>query len=379
MKVYFSKRVSLDEKEFRDSVWKTFAKALDIKQDLIFDFKNVDYMASTVVPKLCCLGEIAKNNGIKIQIIVEYKLCTYLAGLNFWHIAYANHLFIFERRYLDITFDKKVTNALFCIEKDKLKEKYKDVFEFASWAREKDKYKYWVRAELTGINNSVSNAYYTNEGIPDICKAVMKTVSAFIGYSECTSQDTILEPIVELVHNAVWHSEGRCYFLVQTSTYKGTHKEDDGRVGIDISVSDTGRGLYESLINKDPDEFRTQYFRKDDFLKMRDKNQQDYCSIIEALYFRRQSGTRGLYDIIMDLVREPEDYFREIHLINRNVAFNMEEGLKRKNNSQISQTNDMSNLINKGIKYIDENKENYFCRMQDIGFSFCVDISITIP
>lgn len=375
-KLSFDRPISINEKVFRDDVWNSFNKALALKQDLVLDFRNVKFIVSTVITKLCCLGEIAKKIGIDIRIIPSNKLALYLAEMNFWHIASMNGIFSFEERYLDFTFlNKKVTNALFCIEKEALERKYLRTFEFAEWVDERTKCKCWVRAELIGINNTVENGFYTVENIPEQCKAVLKTVSGFVGYSQYTSEDKILGPIIELVHNAVWHSHGKCYFFVQTSTYRGDYE----RIGIDISVADTGCGLYRSLASKVSDDGDLRYFNKDDFINITDKTMQNYCSIVEALFFREQSETRGLYDIITDLAKEPRNYFCELHLINGNIAFDITEGQKKDKDGNICEMHDISSFVSEGIEGIIKKPEDYFIPISDIGFSLCVDMGITIP
>lgn len=375
-KLSFDKPININEKVFRNKVWNAFRKALLTKQDLVLDFQNVKFIVSTVITKLCCLGEIAKNLGIDVRIIPSNKLAIYLAEMNFWHIASMNGIFSFDERYLDFSYlNKKVTNALFCIEKEALERKYVKTFEFTKWANERTKCKSWVRAELTGVNNAVDNRFYTVENIPEHCKAVLRTVSGFVGYSQYTSEDKILGPIIELVHNAVWHSHGKCYFFVQTSTYRG----DSERIGIDISVADTGCGLYKSLANKGSDDGSLRYFNKDDFMKITDKTMQNYCSIVEALFFREQSETRGLYDIITDLANEPRNYFCELHLINGNIAFDLAEGQKKDKYGNIHEWYDISSFLSKGIEDIIKKQEDYFIPMSDIGFSFCIDMGITIP
>lgn len=370
----FGEIVNINEQVFRDKVWRSFYKALVRKMDLILDFRNVKFISSTVVTKLCCLGEIAKRERLDIKIIPSARLAVYLAEMDFWHIAVANEIFSFDERYLSITnSNKKVTNALFCIEKEKLKCKYINTFQFAGGVKEHTKYKYWVTAELTGVSNTVDNAYYTTENIPECCKAVLKTVSNFVGYSQYTSEDKILSPIIELVHNAVWHSYGKCYFLVQTSTYNSE------RIGIDISVADTGCGLYRSLADKDEKDGKFRLFKKSDFLKLTDKVEQNYCSIAEALFFREQSETRGLYHIVSDLANEPRNYFCRLQLINGNVAINLAEGQYKGRNGEKYEMSDISRLVNQGMDFIIKKQQDSFIRMLDIGFSVCIDMGITIP
>lgn len=370
----FEKTVNINEQVFRDKVWESFYKALSNRKDFILDFQNVKFISSTVVTKLCCLGEIAKREGFDVKIIPSAKLAIYLAEMDFWHVAVANEIFSFDKRYLDITNpNKKVTNALFCVEKEQLKSKYINTFEFADWADECTKCKYWVKAELTGVSNTVNNGYYTTKNIPECCKAVLKTVSGFVGYSQYTSEDKILSPIIELVHNAVWHSHGKCYFLVQTSTYGST------RIGIDISVADTGCGLYKSLANKEGNNDRLRLLGRSDFLKLTHKTEQNYRSIAEALFFREQSETRGLYDIITDLATEPRNYFCRLQLINGNVMLNLSEGQNQDRNGKLYEVHDISRLVNQGIDYIIKKKQESFITMSDIGFSLCIDMSIIIP
>ena len=372
--ITFERPVSIDERIFRNKIWTNFEDAIKKKEDLLFDFQNVTFIESTVVTKICCLGEIAKRESINIEIIPSVKLALYLAEMDFWQIASMNEIFDFDINYLEMNFsNKKVTNALFCIQKEELKRKYWDKFEFAEWVKEETKYKFFVMAELAGINNAVGNGTYTLDNIPDSCKAVLKTISGFAGYSSYASEDAILGPIVEIVHNAVWHGEGKCYFLAQTSSYKGKHN----RVGIDISVADTGCGLYKSLSKKK--EGTLWYYSKEDFIKIVDKSRQNYYSIIEALFFRQRSAKRGLYDIITDLANEPKDYFSEIHLINGNVAFDLRQGQKINMNDEIIKAFDISNFLNKGIENMIKKQDKYFAIMPDIGFSVCVDITISVP
>ena len=168
---------------------------------------------------------------------------------------------------------------------------------------------------------------------------------------------------------------GKCYFFVQTSRYKGNFE----RIGIDISVADTGCGLYRSLVNKSGNENGSRYYEKDEFIKIIDKTEQNYCSIIEALFFREQSETRGLYDIITDLAREPRNHFCEIHLINGNIALDLAEGQNRDKDGNIHEMNDISSFVSNGIEDIISKRAKYFIPIFDIGFSFGVDIGITVP
>lgn len=92
----FEEPVNVNENIFRNEIWSAFARALNQKKNLILDFRNVNFIVSTVVPKLCCFGEIAKRSGIQLEIIPNTKLAIYLAEMGFWRIATQNGLFIFD-------------------------------------------------------------------------------------------------------------------------------------------------------------------------------------------------------------------------------------------------------------------------------------------
>ena len=86
-----------------------------------------------------------------------------------------------------------------------------------------------------------------------------------------------------------------------------------------------------------------------------------------------------MYDIISDLAREPRNYFCEIHLINGNIALDLAEGQKKDKDGKIYEMYDISSFVCNGIEDIIKKKDKYFVSMFDIGFSFCVDIGITVP
>ena len=368
--------ISINDSIFFSKIWDAFFTSMKKKENLVLDFRNIKFIRCTVVTKLCCLGEIAKEKNIQIQLFPSIELALYLADMDFWRIAEEHSLFVFDERYLNISpFQRKVTSALFCLEKESLRKRWEKRFEFAEWVDEKRKYEYYVTAELTGENNTENKGAYTVNNIPKQCQAVLETISGFIGYSEYTCEDNIMRPIIQLVHNSVWHSHGICYFLTQTSMYSG--RDDSKWKGIDVSVSDTGCGLYNSLVEKLDSENCLKFYRKEEFLKISNKFSRDYCSILEALFYREKSETRGLYDIITDLANEPAEYSRTLRIINGNVELKLNEGPTK--NKRICKLEDISQLVKNGAGVIDKRRKNHVSQLQDIGFSFCVDISISIP
>jgi hypothetical protein len=364
---------------YKDKILPVFGNAIKERKNLVLNFQNADFIDNGIVPKLCCMGEIAKRNNINIKIEPSYAIAIYLDQMGFWELAIKNNLFIFDDKYLGIgRYErKKVVNALFSIDKEYLKRKYENVLIFVDGINESLKYKYYVRAELFGTNN-IFNSYINTDETDEKSKALLYTISKFDFYFEEYSQNNIIKAITEIVHNSVWHSLGRCYLCVQTSGYsKENGLEKEVREGMNISVSDCGCGLYQSFLNKDEKDIQTKNFSKDTFLKIQDKTKQNSTSIIEALLYRKNSETRGLYDILEDLASETVGNYSELNIINGNVSFQLKEGKQWKIGNDI-EYHSISDFIKGDLRFIKDNQNDYFKKLDyDSFFSF--DVKLTRP
>lgn len=344
---------SLKDDVFLHEIWNQFYDGLKEGKDMVLDLTNISFVQSIVVPKLCCLGMIAKKNGINVHFLPSDKVAKYLAEFDFWNIIAKYNIFIFDERLLEIKSEgKKVTNAFFCIEKNMLGRKYAGRFEFKEGVSESTKYKYYVKAELVGEWNIGDKSEYSYRSMPSQCQAVLKTMSNFISYSKYTSEDKIIDSLVELVHNSVWHSEGVCFVMVQACTYKDVK-------GIEISVADTGKGLYKSLVDKE--DFFPKCYKKEDFCKISDLLKQNYCSIIEALLYRKESVVRGIYNILDDLARTSDEVNSEVRIVNGNISLNL-------------QKDNIKKLINGSLKDVLSEQKEYMTRKNDIGYAFSINM-----
>lgn len=348
---------SLTNEVFLKQVWNQFYDYLREDIDIILDLRNIDFIDSTVLPKICCLGYIAKSLGHALQIIPSFKVARYLSNMDFWEIVELNNIFSYDKKYCEYSSEtEKVTNAFFCMDRERLEKKYKNKFEFKEGTKESTKFKYYVKAELVGEGNAVDRAVYSDKGLSSKCKSVIRVVSEFKDYSENTSEDKIIDALVELVHNSVWHSQGVCFFMVQACTYDGNE------VGIEVSVADTGVGLYRSLVSKE-DEFVPKCYKKSQFKRITNLVTQNYCSMVEALVYRKESRTRGLYNIMEDLAAEPQGVDTELNLINRNVSCHIEK-------------EEITKLVNGEYKTIISEKGKLMRQKKDIGYAFSIDINI---
>lgn len=343
----------LSEEIFLKDVWNQFYHSMKRKENIILDFRNIRFIQSTVIPKLCCLGVIGKRNAIEVYLSTNQAIAEYLSEFDFWNIVYKHDIFKFDERNLDLYADrKKVTNAFFCLQKEELGKKYDGKFEFREYISKSTIYKYFVKADLVGERNIGDKGEYSYKTMSSQCQAVLRTMSNFLSYSKYTSEDKIIDSLVELVHNSVWHGEGVCFVMVQACTYKN-------KKGIEISVADTGMSLYNSFIQKE--DFTPKCYEKEAFFEISDPQVQNYCSIIEALLYRKRSVTRGIYNILEDLANEPDDVRSELRIVNGNISLYL-----RKDN--------IKELVRGNIEKVLSEQKKYMRRKNDIGYSFSMDI-----
>lgn len=354
--VWDEKKLSLTNEIFLQEMWNYFYDCLEKKENVILNLQKYDFIEDTVVTKLCCLGAIGKKNGIDVEIIPSLEILDYLANMDFWNTISKYNILKFDDRYTVYTPKvKKVTNAFLCLEKSDIIEKYENKFEFQQWVSTSTKCKWFIKAELVGIEN-LFNSIYSLRYLSNKNEAILKIISEFTGGTLYDSGERIVSAIVEIVHNAVWHSDGLCFLLVQACTYQNKH------VGIEVSVADTGIGLYKSLLRKG-NELETKCFKQDEFKKIKDTLTQNYCAIVEALLFRKKSVTRGLYDIMSDLKNGPYKKDTGINIINGNMSLNIKK-------------EEITRFLDGDIDFLFKDKNKYMKQKKDIGYSYSIDVYI---
>lgn len=382
-------KVIFDEKSITDKVLIEHLSTVELnrKNDdktIVIDFERSSFIKGSAVAKLCCFSEKCKEYGMSIFLIPSYQIAYYLGDLGFWELADDYNLFTFDSKYLDYKSNNNYysTKALFRLSKSELDNKYQNEYEFASWVSEKKKFEIYVTAELLGVGNSIERSIHLKKNISERSRAVLSTVSNFTYYSENVEQDTITRPIIQLVHNAVWHSRGNCYFFVQTSRYKNSF-EQRMWVGVDISIADSGCGLYSSLISKASDgnndykKSSYKFYGREGLKSINEKYEQGQAAILEALFFRKDDGERGLFHILNDLVHENEIDYRKISISTNNTILSLGEGEYMSNGNKIDKR-DISELLRQQESKIDilEYLRNMTRKINYIGVGSCFDISL---
>lgn len=303
--ISFKNDATLNNELFMGMVLGKFESLLkenDIKK-IYLDLRNVKFIAPLVLPKLCCMGVLARRKGIDLEVVVEAnsKVKYYLSQANFFNIV---------KRYNVLTVDEgltggeidhnKLTYAFLCYEKEELLQKYERMYEFSDRIGEKEKLKFCVKTEIMG------QTYQTDElDKYSIRKSPVLTVLENLCGDTKTVQDIALT-YVELIHNALWYGDKLCFFCVQAGTYRDKYKNEN--VGIDVSIMDCGVGLYDTFYNKDweNENKSTKTIELQKFLNLKQLHARDFYSTLEMVLFRKDEEIRGIYDVLEGLLEKKE-------------------------------------------------------------------------
>lgn len=308
----------LDNQLFYSYVWERFYKLVFVEKEknIILDFFNVQLVKPEVLPKLCCLGLIAKRHNVEIEININpiSKVKDFLGGIGFFAQVKKYDLFILNEGQIgDIDKITKATNAFVCFNKKELLDKYQNIYQFSSDLSLDEVIKYCVSAEIFG------EEYLVAPGIPSeerIKKSAILSILAEIDNSKENIYYLGLD-FVELIHNALWHADSLCFFSLQAATYYNKNNGQKFR-RIDFSVADSGKGLYESLCKKK--HRKNLNFIEDKLpnmsLLLTEEDRKNYYSIFEMIYYRANDSDRGVYDIMENLFKKNK---LKINIINNNV------------------------------------------------------------
>ncbi len=355
-----------DNKLFYKYVWKEFYTLIfeDKYKNIIINLNNIKIIKPEVLPKLCCLGMLAKQQGAQVELNIDpySKVKNFLGNIGFFDIVMKKDIFLLDEGQIwDIQNSNRSTNAFFVFEKNLILEKYEKKYIFGEGIESKEKLKYCLEAEIFGEEYMFAPGIITDDMIKK--SSVLSVLSQAYDNKNLSKieflNNTGLD-LIELIHNSLWYGNNMCFFSVQAATYKyyeDTEEKEFARV--DLCVSDLGIGLYETLrkkewikINKAP-----QTMSLDRFLSLSTENDKNYYSILEMIYYRGYDNDRGVYDLIKNL-QEKENI--KINIINKNTQIY----LKRDT-----------------IKYIlsrDRKAKYIVARKENIGYGFSMDISFNV-
>ena len=355
----FDYNTILDNRLFYNYLWKKMYNLIFDKEKkyIILDFSDLKCIKAEVLPKLCCLGILAKRKGVKIEININpvSDVKNFLGEIGFFEIVKQNNIFILNEGQIGgNNIPSKVTKAFLCFNGQDMLKKYEAKYTFNEKLDISDKLKYCIEAEIFGENYLMSPGVITDDMINN--SSILKVLSEIYNKNRWLREKKLNElglDFTELIHNAIWHGESLCFFSVQAGVYN--NKQLGKRFKrIDFCVADSGMGLYNSLQKKDWNTRTTITMPLEDILLLSTEKDKNFYSILEMIYYRANDIDRGVYDIMKNMEEKEQ---LTINIINRNLhMFFRREGL-----DSILQIN-----YRKGI---------YVCEKENMNYGFSMDIS----
>jgi hypothetical protein len=122
-------------------------------------------------------------------------------------------------------------------------------------------------------------------------------------------KNEFIDILSELITNGLIHSYSDAYAMMFTNQYKTT-----------FSISDCGRGLYDTISTKPDDKFYKSLIlfnilKQNKYCKINEAFEKSAYSIFETLYFSTLKHRRGLIDLIINVVNKYNGTFR-LHNVN---------------------------------------------------------------
>lgn len=358
--ISFSPETKWDSELFQKGVWPQFYNIIHARNEnrIIFDLNNVVFINPQVLPKLCCLGVIAKRCGKRVELVFNpvSKIKEYLGQMDFFEINKKHDFFYIDEGLIGGELREAKLNKTFLVfDKSEIDKKYNNLYSFSPKVNESDRLRYCLRGEIFGCNNMLSLDEYCDRIFKE--SPVLNILKEFYSGDIKNNYELIKEiglNFVDIVHNSLWHGKSKCFLAMQVAEYSRNNKKF---TRVDISFSDYGLGMYQSLCAKDWTENNkaTYFIPLEQFLSLRNEDDQDYYSSLEAILYRRNERMRGLYDVFSSLLgKEPK-----VAILNRNSLIQLNE-------RKIRQLLEMNR---NGIKAV---------RLDNIGFGFGIDISFYV-
>ena len=122
-------------------------------------------------------------------------------------------------------------------------------------------------------------------------------------------------------------------------------------------MADSGRGLFETLKEKDWTARTTRTMPVEEFLGLSDRRKQDFCSMLEMIYFRERDTDRGIYDIMNNFADKKNI---KMDIVNRGIR----AGLQKSELEKILAKKSLDSLS--------------YSEKKDIRYGFSMDISFNL-
>lgn len=331
--ISFNYYTIIDNYIFGSYIWQKFYDLIFLEKQnyIVIDISRVRMVKPEVLPKLCCLGQIARRNGVRVELNLNpaSNVKDYLFSIGFLDIVRKQGIFILDDDQIGGECKKgNATKTFICIDKN-LKSKYEQKYTFHPSLPEEKILKYCVGAEIFGeeyltrlgeFTTSMINRSPVLSVLNNVCDGISERNKRLIELGDI---------FVELVHNTIWHGKTECFISLQAATYKS--KNGSNKFGrVDICISDYGSCLYDTLANKDwkKEGKEPSTMPLDKFLSLSSEKDQNFYSVLEMIYFRKNDLLRGVYDIMKYLVTKKK---LNIMFINKNLQISLNRNYAHNN------------------------------------------------
>lgn len=224
-------------------------------KELIFDFSNVEFIDSEVIPLFLSTGFIIKNYyGYPPPIYIPWRLelLSFLYDIGFFNIVRKYNLFELDERLIGGFETGKIS-----------KRRFTYCFEYGTSTFE--------------IREVIRNSH-----------------SIIEGFANSDSKEEVISAICEICKNGCNHSGELCFITIDAN------KKINKAI---ISISDPGVGFYYTFFHKIKegfDDFKT--CQKEDFIAQVGNNRIKY-SIGEAIFYRKYWRKYGIYQVVENIFK----------------------------------------------------------------------------
>ncbi len=241
-----------------------FKNDVNKEMEIVFDFTHVEYISPTVIPNILNIGFILKNyfsSPVRLFIPWKPKLLSYLHDINFLNLANRYDIFLMDSRYIG-------------------------GYDFNKISPEYKTYMFLNDVDKAHIAYQIQDSVKV---IKEICRSNDKMVAD-------RSIEQILNIFIEICHNACYHSRKPCFATFQSNIgdkvkFKKAY----------ISIADCGHGYNRSIIDKIKENEYNPLFLTKSTIEI-GKKDENYLSILEAIFFRKQYENYGLFDVVKSVI-----------------------------------------------------------------------------
>jgi hypothetical protein len=266
------------------------------KDELRIDLSDVDFIKPSILPLLCLIGlKVKQFTGTPSMLYIPWKpkLLGYLDHMGFIDIVRKHDLFdLFEETIGGFSRPNMNPNC--------------KMYLFPAYSKVKEKYMLQGSQHVKQGNHDVEKELYAQHAYrKDISNKLSNLSIIFDAYNRNNKNTLIseqkaydlIDTATQLIHNAVIHGDSDCPVIFQLD-----YGERIKYKKLFLSVADSGIGLYNSLISKQPDDYKFRFIDRESLENMDYIPEKNIHSIFEALFFRMNDRVEGIYDVFNNIL-----------------------------------------------------------------------------